>query len=96
MLRQAEDGRALRLAVAADALKYAGAVVDDVAHHVDGGLFPGNEIAVVPDFRGRLDGHGERELLRFALARIYLTAYRDPGIAVTDWTPRGTTAVTVL
>ena len=57
VLGQAEDGRALRLGVAADAFKDAGAVVNDVAHHVDGGLLPGNQVAVVPDFRGGLDGH---------------------------------------
>jgi hypothetical protein len=38
---QAEDGCALRLRVAADSLKDGRAVVDDVAHDVDLGLFPG-------------------------------------------------------
>ena len=49
VLGKPEDGRALRLAVAADALEHAGAIVDDVAHHVEGGLLPGNQGAVVPD-----------------------------------------------
>ena len=63
VLGKPEDGRALRLAVAADALKHAGAVVNDVAHDVEGGLLPGNQVAVVPDFCGRLDGHGGVQLL---------------------------------
>src|ERR1035438_10505425 len=58
VLGKPEDGRALRLAVAANPLKHAGAVMNHVAHHMQGGLFPGNEVAVVPDFRGRLDRHG--------------------------------------
>jgi hypothetical protein len=28
-----------------------------VAHHVNVGLLPGNEVAIVPDLRGRLNGH---------------------------------------
>jgi hypothetical protein len=28
-----------------------------VAHDVEGGIFPGNQVAVVPDFGGRLNGH---------------------------------------
>ena len=31
--------------------------MDDVAHDVEGGVFPGNEVAVVPDFGCCLDGH---------------------------------------
>src|SRR5580704_18899663 len=31
----------------------------------------------------------DEQLLRFALARIYLTAYRDQGIDVTDWNLAG-------
>jgi hypothetical protein len=32
--------------------------MDDVAHDVDRGVFPGNQVAVVPDFGCGLDGHG--------------------------------------
>ena len=35
MLRQAEDACAVRLGVAADALEYGRAIVDDVGHDVD-------------------------------------------------------------
>jgi hypothetical protein len=28
-----------------------------VAHDVEGGVFPGDEVSVVPDFRSGLDGH---------------------------------------
>jgi hypothetical protein len=45
------------LPVAADAFEYAGAVMDDVAHDVNIGVFPGDEIAVVPDLGRDLDGH---------------------------------------
>ena len=57
MLRQAKDGRALRLGVTANSFKDAGAVMDDMTHHVDGGLFPGNEFAVMPDFGGCMNRH---------------------------------------
>ena len=72
VLGKPEDGRALRLAVAADAFKDAGAVVDDVAHDVERGFLPGNELAVVPDVGGGLDGHGGVELLlQLRSARIH-------------------------
>ena len=58
VLRQAEDRRALRLPVAANSLEHARAVVDHVAHHVNRGLLPRNQVAVVPDLLSRLDGHG--------------------------------------
>src|SRR5215472_13980286 len=45
--------------------------MDDVAHHVDGGLFPGNEVAVAPDLRGGLDGHGTSESPSIAGLRVY-------------------------
>jgi hypothetical protein len=55
----AEDrGFALRR-VAADALEYRGAVVDHVRHHVNRGVIPGNELAVVPDKFGLLDSHAD-------------------------------------
>ena len=50
VLGQAKHRRALRLGIAADAFKDAGPVMNDVAHHVDGGLFPRDEVAVMPDF----------------------------------------------
>ena len=57
VLGQPKDSRSRGLAVAADSFKYAGAVVDYVAHHVNIRLFPGNELAIAPDFFRRLDGH---------------------------------------
>ena len=57
VLGQAKHRRPVRLPVAANALKHAGAIVDHVAHHVNVGLLPGNQVAVVPDLRGGLDGH---------------------------------------
>ena len=50
MFGQAKHGRALRLGIAAYALKDAGSVMNDVAHDMDGGLLPRYEVAVVPDF----------------------------------------------
>src|SRR5581483_3015454 len=58
VLRQPEDSRPMRLAVAADTLEYARAVVDHMAHYVKRGLLPGDQIAVMPDFCSGLDGHG--------------------------------------
>ncbi len=72
VLGKPEDGRAVGLAVAADSLKDAGAVVDDVAHDVEGGLLPGNEVAVVPDFRGGLDGHGGVRIAPWTAVSAYV------------------------
>jgi hypothetical protein len=58
VLGEAEDCGAVGLGITADALKDGGAVVDDVAHDVDVGLLPGDELAVVPDVFGGLDRHG--------------------------------------
>ncbi len=66
VLRQAEDRRSMRLPVAANPLKYARAVVHHVAHHVDRCLLPGNQVAVVPDLRSGLYGHGGRHAPSFA------------------------------
>jgi hypothetical protein len=63
MLREAEDGRTLGLPVTANSFKDAGAVVNYMAHDVNVGLLPGNEIAVVPYFGGGLDRHGVGMLL---------------------------------
>ena len=83
VLRQAEDRRALRLGVAADALEDAGAVVNHVAHHVDGGLFPRNEVAVMPDFRGGLDGHESGESSFESRRCADIQGYRESGSRVT-------------
>ena len=45
----AEDRRAALGLVAADALEYAGAVVQAVREHVDLGVLPGDELPVLPD-----------------------------------------------
>ena len=50
----AEDRRAALGLVAADALEDAGSVVQAVAEHVDLGLLPGDELAVVPNQLGLL------------------------------------------
>ena len=57
VLGKAEDAGAVRLRVAADAFEDGGAVVDDVRHDVDVGFVPGDEVSVVPDVLGGLDGH---------------------------------------
>jgi len=44
VLGKPEDGRALRLAVAADAFKDAGAIVNDVAHDVESGFSQGMRV----------------------------------------------------
>jgi len=59
VLGKPENGRALRLGVAADALEDAGAIVDDMAHDVDGGVLPGDQISVMPDVGGLGDRHGD-------------------------------------
>ena len=83
MLRKAENGRAMGLSVAADAFEDAGAVVDDVAHDVNIGVLPGNQVAVVPDFRGRLNRH-EGLNCSFDRARDgYNSGYRESRQRVT-------------
>ena len=57
MFGEAEDGRGLRLRVAANPLKDGRAVVNDVAQDMNLGLFPGDEGAVVPDVGSGLNGH---------------------------------------
>ncbi len=57
VLWEAEDAGAVGLGVAADAFEDGRAVVDDVAHDVDVGFFPGDELAVVPDIFCAFDGH---------------------------------------
>ena len=54
MVGQAEDRRALRRVVAADALEYAGAVVEPVRGDVDLRVRPVDELAVHPDLLGLL------------------------------------------
>ena len=50
----AEDRRAALGLIAADPLEDAGAVVQAVAEHVDLGVLPGDELAVVPNQFGLL------------------------------------------
>ena len=57
---QAEDRRALRRGVGADALEHGRAVVQRVAGDVGGGRMPRHEPAVVPDPRGGLHRHDRR------------------------------------
>ena len=54
MVAQAEDRRAVRRVVAADALEYAGAVVEPVRGDVDLRVRPVDELAVHPDLLGLL------------------------------------------
>ena len=77
VLGETEDGGALRLSVAADALEDAGAVMDDVAQDVEGCVFPGDEVAVVPDSGCGLDRHGGSESSFGRAVDGYLSRYRD-------------------
>ncbi len=43
--------------IGADALEDAGAIVEGVAHHVNLGLIPGDELAIEPDLVRFVDGH---------------------------------------
>src|SRR5208282_1315493 len=45
--------------VAANAFKNRRAVMHDVRHHVERGVVPGDELAVVPDFVGLLNRHAD-------------------------------------
>jgi hypothetical protein len=54
---EAEDHRAVRGLVAADALEHGRAVMHDVRHDVRGGLGPALDRAVVPDPFGVVHGH---------------------------------------
>src|SRR5256885_10998791 len=47
--------------VTANTFKNRGTIVDDVGHHVDLGVIPGNEFAVVPDLVRCLNRHGRSE-----------------------------------
>ena len=58
VLAVAEDRRAALGLVAADALEDAGPVVEPVAEHVDLGVLPAHELAVVPDQLSRLHDEG--------------------------------------
>ncbi len=51
---QAEDRRTLLRLVTANALKHRRAVVDDMGHHMNIGLVPGNQFSIVPDVFRRL------------------------------------------
>ena len=57
--------------------------MDDVAHYMEGGILPGNQVAVVPDFGGRLNRH---EGLKGSFDRAgdgYISAYRESRQRVT-------------
>ena len=54
----AEDRRALRRLVRADALEHRRSVVQRVRHHVDGGLGPRHQLAIEPDEFGQVLAHG--------------------------------------
>ena len=59
VIAQTEDHRALGRRIGALAFEHRRAVVQRMRQHVYGRLFPGHELAVVPDvFRG-IDGHGQ-------------------------------------
>ena len=57
VLDGAEDGRAGGQLVAPYAFKDRRTVVDDVRHHVELGVIPVDEFAVVPDLFGLVDCH---------------------------------------
>src|SRR6202795_288214 len=50
--------------VATKAFKHRRAVMHNVRHHVEGGVVPGNELAVVPDFVRLLNGHETPSVLK--------------------------------
>src|SRR5258708_26399305 len=53
----AENCRAILGLVAADAFEYGGGIADDVGKHVNRGVFPSNQLAVMPYFFSRLHAH---------------------------------------
>ena len=57
MFLRAKDGGAGRQRVTTNPFKYRGAVIHYVRHHVQRGVIPWDELAVVPDFVGLLNGH---------------------------------------
>jgi hypothetical protein len=59
VLLGAEDGPAAGQRVAAYALKHRRAIVHHVRHHMNGRVIPVNQLAVVPDLVGLLDGHAD-------------------------------------
>jgi hypothetical protein len=56
--------------VTTDPLEDRGTIVDDVTHHVDLGLVPGNELSVVPNVRGGLDRHVCSSCGNFIIASV--------------------------
>src|SRR5256885_2119023 len=69
MLAKPENTRASRSGVAADPFEHAAAVTDHMRKHVDGGVRPGDEAAVVPDLFG---GRQHRPIISWAGARLEL------------------------
>ena len=57
MFLGAKNRGTARQGVAAHSLEYRRPVVHHVRHHVNVGLIPGNEFAVMPDFLGLLNRH---------------------------------------
>ena len=51
MLREAKHGRSATRLIAANALENARAIIDDVRHHMDAGVVPINELAILPNLR---------------------------------------------
>jgi hypothetical protein len=69
VLRGAENRRAARQRIAANAFKHRRAVVHDVRHHVERSVVPGDELAVMPDFVRLLNRHADSfAIKRFAEA----------------------------
>src|SRR6266702_3491609 len=57
MFLGAENRRSARQRVAAHAFEHRRAIMDDVRHHVNAGVVPGYELAVMPDLLGFLNRH---------------------------------------
>ena len=71
VFRRAKNGRTGGQRVATNSFKHRRAVVHHVRHDVEGGVVPGNELAVMPDLVGLLNGHADSfasYLVRFAEA----------------------------
>src|SRR5579864_1231454 len=88
VLRGAENRGAAGRRVTAYAFEHRRSVVDDVRHHVDVGVVPGDELAVMPDFVGLLNRHGGSSLISFdavALQAARLFRGLGPGASkITD------------
>src|SRR5215467_7735369 len=82
MLAQTEDRGAFLGCVAADALEHRAAVAHNVREDVNGGLVPGNEAAIVPDFFG---GRQHLKIIaRNAAVNPLCKCYAEGGALVND------------